>query len=168
MTTLSYNQNMKVQPILTAADIVATATATAYTKIGDAAGPIEVCVTFGSIASTDSTGEVVVTVECSKAASSNATELPVGGYYRLSGAVNTDSMGALTSFTGAAGAVVNNTDDNKVLSIFIEPATIATLGADYLYLRAVVTPTSEITATVVGAHIRYPSRYAGNSIASST
>jgi hypothetical protein len=168
MTTFSYHENTKVQPVLTVADIVATATNTSYIDVGDAAGPIELGFFFGSIASTDSTGEVVLTIEASTAGSSNATEVQVAGHYRISGAVNTDSMGALTSFVAATGVPVINTDDNKIVSVFIDPAKLAAAGADYQFIRAVITPTAEITATIVGAYVRFPARYAGASIPSST
>jgi hypothetical protein len=163
----SYHENVKVQPILTVADVVATATATSYIDVGDAAGTIELGVFFGAIASTDSTGEVVVTLEASTAGSSNGTETAIAFRYRLSGAVNTDLMGAITSAT-ATGVAVNNTSDNTILSIFVEPAALAAVGADFQWLRAVITPTAEITSTIVGAYARFPARYAGNSIPSST
>jgi hypothetical protein len=163
----SYHENTKVQPILTVADIAAVATNTSYIDVGDAVGPIEIGFFFGSVASTDSTGEVVVTIEASTAGASNATETAIAFRYRLSGAVNTDLMGALTAAT-AAGAAVINTDDNKILSCFVEPSALAAVGADFQFLRAVITPTAEITATIVGAYVRYQSRYAGASIPSST
>lgn len=164
----SYNENQKVLPVLAPQDIVATATASSYIKVGGAAGTIEINIPFGAIASTDSTGEVVVTVEASTAGSSNATESAIAFRYRLSAAVNTDTMGATTAAT-SAGVAVNNDKDNTLLSIFVEPAVLAALGADYQYLRVVITPTSEITSTIIGGvQVRYRSRYAGASIPSST
>lgn len=167
MSVNSYHENLKVLPVLTIADIVATATASAYVDVGDAAGTIEFNIQFGAIASTDSTGEVVVTVEASTAGSSNATEAAITFRYRLSAAVATDTMGAITSAT-TAGAAVINTADNTLLSIFVEPSQLAAQGADYQWLRFVVTPTAEITSTLVGGQVRFRPRYAGNSIPSST
>ena len=167
MTIYSYHENTKVLPVLTVADIVATATPTAYVDVTEAAGPIEFCFSFGAIASTDSTGEVVVTLEASTAGSSNATESAIAFRYRLSAAVATDTMGAITAAT-ASGAAVNNTGDNTILSCFVEPAALAAVGADYRWLRAVITPTAEITSTIVGAQVRYTARHAGASIPSST
>lgn len=164
----NYNENVKVLNLLAPQDIVATATASAYIDVGDAAGTIEFEVPFGAIASTDSTGEVVVTLEASTAGSSNATETAIAFKYRLSSAVATDSLGAITSAT-ATGAAVGNASDNVTLYAFVEPSQLAALGADYQWLRAVITPTAEITSTVVGGvHVRFRSRYAQNSIPSST
>lgn len=164
----SYNENVKVLPLLAPQDIVATATASGYIRVSEAAGTIELSVPFGNVASTDSTGEVVVTVEASTAGTSNATETAIAFKYRLSAAVATDTMGATTAAT-SAGVAVGQADDNKLLTIFVEPDQLAAVGADFQYLRAVITPTSEITATVIGGvQARYRSRYAGASIPSST
>lgn len=164
----SYNENRKELNLLAPQDIVATATASAYVNVKHAAGTIEFQIPFGNIASTDSTGEVVVTIEASTAGSSNATESAIAFKYRLSAAVATDTMGALTSAT-SSGVAVGNASDNCTLFCFVEPDQLAALGADFSYLRAVITPTAEITATVVGGvHCSFVPRYAGASIPSST
>jgi proline racemase len=164
----SFNEGRKELNLLAPQDIVATATASAYINVKNAAGTIEFQIPFGSIASTDSTGEVVVTIEASTAGSSNATESAIAFRYRLSAAVATDTMGAITTAT-AAGAAVVNTSDNTTLFAFVEPDALAALGADYSWLRVVITPTAEITATIVGGvHASFVPAYAGNSIPSST
>lgn len=168
MTIYSYNENRKEHNLLAPQNIVATATASEYANVGNAVGVIEFQIPFGAIASTDSTGEVVVTLEASTASSSNATEQAIAFRYRLSAAVATDTMGALTSAT-AAGVAVPNTSDNVTLFCFVESAALAALGEDVQWLRAVITPTSEITATFVGGvHCSFEARYAGASIPSST
>jgi hypothetical protein len=164
---IRYGQGLKPLPILTVADVVATATATAYFDL-DQLNWATVIVSFGAIASTDSTGEVVITVEASTAASSNATEGNVAFSYRLSAAVGTDSMGAITAATAAAGAAIPNTADNTVVLIDIDPAVVAASAADRRYVRLVITPTSEITSTIVGAILIAEPRYPGNAIPSST
>ena len=112
---------------------------------------------------------MVVTVEASTAGTSNATEGQILFQYRLSGAVDTDSMGAITTpASAAAGAVVSEAGDNKVLIIDIDPAVVAASAADRRYVRAVITPTSDLTATVVGAITILEHRYPGNAIPSST
>lgn len=163
---IRYAQGLKVQPILAPADIVATATGSQYFDL-DQLNWATVLVQFGNVASTDSTGEVVVTVEASTAGSSNATEGAIAFSYRLSGAVATDSMGAIGAAT-SAGVAVNNTSDNTILIIDIDPAVVAASAADRRYCRVVITPTAEITATVVGATLVAEPRYPGNSIPSST
>ena len=163
-----YNENEKVINLLAPQDIVATATASAYIDVGDAVGAIEFNVPFGAVTSTDSTGEVVLTIEASTAGASNATEVPIAFYYRKSSAVGTDSLGASTLAT-TTGVALPSTDDNMMFSLFVESSALAALGADYQWLRVVITPTSEITVTVVGGVIaRFTSRYAGASIPSST
>lgn len=164
----SYNENKKELNLLAPQDIVATATASAYINVTEAAGTIEFQIPFGTIASTDSTGEVVVTLEASTAGSSNATESAIAFKYRLSAAVATDTMGTLTAATSAGVAVVN-TSDNCTLFCFVEPSQLAALGADYMYLRAVITPTAEITSTILGGvHCSFRARHAGASIPAST
>jgi len=164
----SYNENKKELNLLAPQDIAATATASAYINVSQAAGTIEFQIPFGAIASTDSTGEVVVTLEASTAGSSNATETAIAFKYRLSAAVATDTMGATTAAT-SSGVAVLNTSDNCTLFAFVEPSQLSALGADFMYLRAVITPTAEITSTIVGGvHCSFLSRYAGASIPSST
>lgn len=164
----SYNENRKELNLLAPQDIVATATASAYIDVKHAAGTIEFQIPFGAIASTDSTGEVVVTVEASTAGSSNATEVALAGKYRLSAAVATDNMGATTAFANT-GAVVGNATDNVTLFLFIEPDQLAAAGADYRFLRVVIAPTAETTSTIVGGvHCSFVPRYAGAAIPSST
>lgn len=167
MTKLNYAESFKVLPILAPADIVASATGTAYLDLKMAEGLVEIALQFGAVASTDSTGEVVVTIEASTAASSNATEGQVVFGYRLSGAVATDSMGVIANAAAATGAVVGQGDDNKVLLCYVDPSVVA-LTSDRRYIRAVITPTAEITSTIVGAVARFIPRYAGNAIPSST
>ena len=164
---IRYGQGLKVLPILTVADVVATATPTAYFDL-DQLNWATVLVSFGAIASTDSTGEVVITVEASTAASSNATEGTVAFSYRLSSAVATDSMGAITAAVAATGAAIPNTADNTVVLIDIDPAVVAASAADRRYVRLVITPTAEITSTIVGATLIAEPRYPGNAIPFST
>lgn len=164
---LSFAEKQKVLPILAPADIVATATGSQYVDLDQAVGFVEIEVNFGAIASTDSTGEAVVTIQCSTARSSNATESSVAFQYRLSGAVATDLMGDIASAT-ASGVAVGQADDNKTLLIYVDPSVVQANAATMRFIRAVVTPTSEITSTVVGAVARFLPRYPGNSIPSST
>lgn len=163
-----FAETHKILPLLEPKDIVATATPSSYLDLNFAEGPVEFQIPFGAIASTDSTGEVVVTLECSTAGSSNSGEQAMAFNYRLSAAVDTDTMGAITAAT-ASGAAVNNTADNKVLLIYVDPAAVAAVAADMRFCRVVITPTSEITSTLIGGvQARFKPRYPGNSIPSST
>lgn len=166
MNGIRYAENSKILPVLTSADIVATATATAYVDF-DGVNWATFLVNFGAIASTDSTGEVVVTVEASTAGTSNATEGAITFSYRLSAAVATDTMGAITAAT-VSGAAINNTADNTVLVIDVDPSVVAASAADRRFVRLVITPTAEITSTIVGVTAILDTRFKGNSIPSST
>jgi hypothetical protein len=166
MNGIRFAENVKVQPILAPADVVATATPTKYIDL-DGVNWATFLVQFGTLTSTDSTGEVVITVEASTAGSSNATEGNVTFHYRLSGAVDTDSMGAVTAAT-ASGAAINNTAGNKVVVIDVDPSVVAASAADRRFVRLVLTPTAEITATVVGAVAILDTRHKSTSIPSST
>ncbi len=164
---LNYAENVKVVPLLGSIDIVATATGSNYVALKDVVGLLEIEVNFGLITSTDSTGEVVVTIEASSGASSNASEAAIAFNYRQSGAVGTDTMGAIAAATSAGKAVLNTTDSVTLLC-YIDPSAVTNVSDQYTYVRAVVTPTAEISSTVVGAVARYRPRYAGNAIPSSS
>jgi hypothetical protein len=167
MINPNYAENVKVLPVLAPADIVANATATQYVALKNVAGLLEFQISFGNIASTDSTGGVQVTIEASSAGSSNASESAIAFGYRLSAAVGTDNLGAITAAT-SAGVQVTESDDNKALLVYIDPSVVTTASSQYTHVRAVLTPTAEVTATVVGATARFTPRYAGNSIPSSS
>lgn len=164
---IRYAEGVKILPVLTPADIVATATATAYIDL-DQVNWATFLVSFGALTTTDSTGEIAITVEASTAGTSNATEGNVAFSYRTSAAVATDTMGAITAATAATGAVIANTADNAVVVIDVDPAVVAASAADRRFVRLVVTPTADLTATVVGAIAVLEHRYPGNSIPSST
>jgi len=163
---IRYAEGVKVLPILTPADIVATATYTSYVDL-DKVNWATFLVSLGAVSGTDSTSEVVITVEASTAGTSNATEGAVAFSYRLSAAVNTDTMGAITAATAAGGAAINSTADNTVVVIDVDPAVVAAT-ADRRFVRLLITPTAEITATVVGVIAVLEHRYPGNAIPSST
>jgi hypothetical protein len=165
-----YNQDEKLLPILGSVDIVATATATQFVDLNLAVGTVQIDLNFGLISSTDSTGEAVVTLVADTVgdtSSSDSVETALAFKYRVSAAVASDSMGEITDAT-AAGVAVLNTTDNAILSIFVEPEAVAAAAPGARFVRAVVTPTGEVTSTVVGAVARFKPRYPGNNIPSST
>lgn len=165
MKQLRYAEDTKVLPILAPQNIVATATASQYVDL-KLAQHVTFAVQFGAMTS-DSTDTCTVTVECSTAGSSNATELNLAFNYRLSSAVATDSMGAITAAT-TDGVAITAADDNKVLVIDLDPSAVANAGADYRYVRLVATPNAEMASCNIGAVAYIEPRYAGNSIPSST
>jgi hypothetical protein len=164
MNGVRYAENVKILPVLTPANITATATASSYVDLNMSNWCSFLCY-FGAMTS-DSTDIVTVTVEASTAGSSNATEAAIAFKYRLSAAVDTDTMGDITSAT-TAGVAVTATDDNKVLWIDVDPSAVAST-ADQRFLRLVFTPNAEMASCTVGATAFLETRYKGNSIPSST
>jgi len=164
MKGIRFAEGLKVLPILAPQNIVATATATSYIDL-DLANWATFVVQFGA-ATSDSTDTCTVTVEASTAGSSNATEAAIAFNYRLSSAVDTDTMGAITAAT-ATGVAVTAADDNKVLIIDVDPAAVAAT-ADQRFLRLVLTPNAEMASCNVGAVAYLEHRFPGNSIPSST
>lgn len=163
--SIRYAEGLKVLPILAPSNIVATATATEYVDLNLVHWATFV-VSFGAMTS-DSTDTATITLQASTAGSSNATELTAAFSYRLSAAVATDTMGAITAAT-TDGVAVTAADDNKVVIVDVDPASIAALGTDYRYVRLVVTPNAEMASCNVGAVAFLEHRYPGNSIPSST
>ena len=165
-----FAENEKVLPLLGSVDLVATATNTQYLDLNQCVGTAEIALNFGLITSTDSTGEVVVTLtanDVTDTSSSDSTETALAFPYRLSAAVATDTMGDITAAT-SSGVAIANTVDSCTLLIFVDPSAVAAAADGARFVRATITPTAEITSTVVGVVGRYTPRYAGNSIPSST
>lgn len=158
-----FAENFKIQPIITPVDTVATAKNSSYVDLKDL-NWATFLVSFGAI----TTGTATLTVEASTAGSSNATEAAIPFKYRLSGAVDTDTMGAIASATSAGLSITAN-DDNKILVIEVDPAALpGNPGEDYRFLRLVAAPTTDMAAFVIGAAFVGTPRYPGNSIPSVT
>lgn len=168
---LAYGETVKILPLLAPQDIAATAAVSQYIDLNLAAGQVEIEIPFGNVASTDSTGGVQVVAAVNAVAdtsSSDSSETAVTFEYRLSAAVGTDTMGALTAAT-AAGIQVGQADDNKTLFVYVNPSDIPAQASTGRFLRVELTPTAEVTATLVGGITgRYVPRYAGASMPSST
>jgi len=162
MNNIQFAEGLKVLPILAPADIAATATGTQYVDVSKMHWATFV-VQFGAI--TNST--INLKLEASTAGSSNATEVAVPFKYRLTSAVATDSLGAITAGS-SDGATIAAADDNKAVIVDFDPAALPAVGADYKYLRLFLTPASDNTAVLVGAVAYLQPRYPGNSIASAT
>ena len=122
-------------------------------------GQVEFEFNFGVVTSTDSTGEVVITLvgnDVNDTSAGGNNEVAFAFNYRLSAAVGTDTMGAIAAATSAGYALIN-TDDNKTLLAYVDPAVVG-----QKYVRAVITPTAESTVCVVGANARFIPRKAQN------
>jgi len=164
---IRYAEGLKVLPILApVAD--STSVATSYVDLNTAQWATFL-VQFGAMTS-DSTDTVTITVECSTESGSNATELKVPFKYRLSSAVDTDSMGAITSAVAATGAAFTAVDDNKMAVIDVDPASLPSLTGytDHRFLRLVLTKTAGLASNIIDAIAVLEPRYPGNAIPSST
>lgn len=157
-----YNEHLKYLPVLGPIDVATTATATAYIDLKEAHWATFV-VDFGVI----NNSTVAVTLECSTAATSNATEQTLGFNYRKSAAVASDDMGAITAAT-TTGVTIAAADDNKSLLVEVDPSAVAAAAADMRFVRAVITPASDNTAVLVGAAAIIQPRFPGNDITSAT
>lgn len=164
-----FEEKLQAFPVLAPADITTTATGSQYVDLKGAHWCTFV-VNFGAITgdTTAINDTVGITVEASTAASSNATEAAVPFKYRLTSAVGTYSQGTITAAT-SDGAQIAASNDNKNLYVEVDPAALPTNpGADYRYVRLVITPGSATTSLIVGASVILEPRYPGNAIPSAT
>ena len=165
MNKIRFAEGLKVLPVLAPQDIAATGTNTSYVDL-DLLNWATWVVQFGNMTS-DSTDTVTVTVEVSSDGASSG-DVTIAYTYRLSSAVDTDSMGAITAATSDGAAIVNATLDNKLVVIDVDPAAMVSSGTpyDWRWARLVLTPLGPITN--VGVVFYGEPRYPGNSIPSST
>lgn len=165
MKGIRFAEGMKVLPLLAP---VAMTTSVVNTKYVDTNGLhwATFLLQFGVMTS-DSTDTITVTVEASTVATSDASETTQAFWYRLSSAVDTDSLGAITLAT-TAGVAVTAADDAKMLIIDVDPSNVIADGQDYRYLRLALTPNAEFGGAVVSCAVVGEHRYPGNSIPSST
>lgn len=106
---------------------------------------------FGNIAATSADQSVLVTLEASTAAASNATETQIGFTYRKSGAVGANTWGAITTVAATStGLEVATTDDGLMYAIDVDLAAVpGTHGQrDAKFIRLVMGIDAGGTATL--------------------
>jgi hypothetical protein len=166
---IRFGENEKLLPVLAPVAVTTTAVMSQYVKVSEAQwATFEVG--FGLVGSSNDTDVYTVTVECSTANTSNATEVAIDFRYRLTAAVGTDSMGAITTASTAGASVKAETDETKTMLIEVDPAALPAALTDGKYLRVVITPpTADTDATAVCyvSAILDP-RYPGNAMRSAT
>lgn len=121
-------------------------------------GMLELELIFGAVSSTDSTGDYAITVvESSAGVSTDGTA--VAFQYRLSAAVGSDSLGAITAVdsTGSADILATALTTATVF-LYVDPNDV-----EKEYVHALVTPSADSTSFIMGAVARYVPRYAQNS-----
>ena len=152
--------------LLAPQDIAGTATASTYLDL-KTANDCMIYVMVGDITATaDETTGPVVTIQASTAAASNATETNYEFLYRLSGAVESNTWTAPASAT--AGVDLTVTGDDKILAIKVDPAGVAALGADFRYVRVVVTPDTSGATCLVSVMAAIDTRYKQTTFVSAT
>jgi hypothetical protein len=161
---MRFFEKMKVLPILSPVSLVTDDTiASAYVDLNNA-NWCTLALHFGII----TCDSPVITLECSTAATSNATEVAIGFQYRLSTAVDTDDTAAGTITTATStGVTLTASDDGKVLFVEVDPSAVAAVAADMRWVRLVIDPVD--ASAIVGGAIAYmETRYPGNATISST
>lgn len=126
-------------------DIAGTATTSSYMDL-KGANRAGFLIPFGAVTSATTTDREVVTVECATAV--DGTEAAVAFTYRLSGALGTNTWGAVTTADTTGYSVDPANDDNKLLWIDLDLGTAA--ASDYRYARVVLTDTPDMAACLVG------------------
>lgn len=169
--TLHFSQGVKLLPLLAPVAVAEAAVASQYVDLKNAQWATFL-VSFGACATTSATDIVTVTVECSTAGTSNATEVAIPFSYRLSSKVGTDSLGAVTA--GSSAGVAVSMDDatggsSSVMVIDVDPDTLPAQLTDGVFLRVVATPSGSSSISVpVGVIAQLRPRYASKTIASDT
>lgn len=161
---IRFAEGLHVLPVL-APIADTTSVGTDYLLIENAQW-ITYLVQFGLMTS-DSTDTVTVTVQCSSATSSNATEISVAFNYRLSAAVGTDTGGTITAATSTGVAVKADVDDSKLLIIDVDPSVIAgTTGftENHIYNRLWLAGAAGLDTNVISVIAAIEPRYPGNTI----
>lgn len=125
-------------------DIASTITASAYMNL-KGAHKAAFLVVFGAITSDTGTDAYVVTVE--GATAEGGTEAAIAFDYRLSGALGTNTWGAVTSATTTGVSMDNDDNDNMMLWIEIDPCALA--ASDYNYVRVKITDSADMAAGLV-------------------
>jgi len=147
-------------------DIAGTATASTYLDLKTANDCMIYVMVGGITATADQTTGPVVTIQASTAAASNDTETNYEFLYRLSGAVQSNTWTAPASAT--TGVDLTVTGDNKILAIKVDPAGVAALGADFRYVRVVVTPDTSGATCLVSVMAAIDTRYKQTTFVSAT
>jgi hypothetical protein len=165
MKGIRYAEGLKVLPVLAPVDTAASAVSSESVNLREAQW-VTFLVNFGNMTS-DTTDTVTLTVESSTGSATAATDEAIAFNYRVSSAVATDSMGAITAAT-SDGFALTSTDDNKCVVIDVDPAYVAAKDTDAQFIRVVATPSAAVAICLLGAIAVIEPRYPGNSMNSAT
>lgn len=132
-----------IVPLLAPQDIASTATASNYLDL-KYAQEAAFLVSLGAVTSATTTDREEITVEAATAP--DGTEAQIDFKYRLSGALNANTWGAITS--ASVLSLDPAADDNKLVWIEIDVDALA--ANDYRYVRVKLTDNPDMTACLVG------------------
>jgi len=163
---LRFAEGLKVLPILAPQNMTTTAVSSGEIYLRDIHW-VTFFVEFGAFTS-DSTDICTITIESSTSNSTAATDSTQAFWYRLSSAVDTDSMGAVSTATTSGVEIGATSDDNKMLIIDVDPAAVINADSDALYLRVVATPSADVAGLQIAAQAIGEPRYPGTSMGSAT
>lgn len=157
MNDIRFGMNEQIVPLVSPVDLVATDSASPFIKLNNCHW-VTFLAQFGTI-----TGDTCdITIEVATAASSGS-EVAIGFRYRLSGAVGSDTWGAVTT-ADSAGVAVTASDDDKILAVEYDP----TENPDYNYVRLVATTAGSMSACEYGLIAVLAPRYGQLDALSST
>lgn len=127
-------------------DIASTATIAGYIDLKTVQGG-GFLVVFGAVTSTTVTDTMVITMD--SATAFGATEEALSFSYRLSGALGTNTWGAVTTCASTGVTIDPAADDNKMVWIEIDPADIQAQNEDARYVCLKLTDTPDMEACLV-------------------
>lgn len=157
-TFFNLDERTHIVPLIAPVDAVATAQTTPYVDMSKY-NQVQFVVYFGAA---DTVGTIAL--EQSTTADSSGTEAGLGFKYRKSGAVGTDTMGAITAVASDTSLATAAADDSLIF--IIEPDQ---LDDGKRWCRLVFTPSGTSSAVLVGIHaVLSGPRYAANVMISAT
>jgi hypothetical protein len=126
-------------------DIGSTANAGIYMDLRNAQKAFFLVIT-GDIGSATATDEFVITIEAATA--EGGTEAQVDFRYRKSGAIGTNTWGAVTTVAAATGLGLGADDSDDVMVLIeVDPDALAT--NDYRYVRLVLDDNTDMTTCLI-------------------
>jgi hypothetical protein len=141
---INYLGYQNIVPLLAAQDIASTVTVTNYLDL-KTAHRAALLIVLGAVTSATATDAEVLTIEAATA--EGGSEAAIAFSYRLSGALGTNTWGAITASASTGLSLDPAVHDNMCIWVEIDPAVMA--ANDYRYVRAKFTDTPDMTAFLV-------------------
>ncbi len=135
-------------PLLAPADIASTTTYGGYMDLRNAQ-KASFLIQFGAITSTTATDEFVITVVAASV-DTGVAGTAVDFRYRKSGALGTNTWGAVTTVAAATGLGMGADDsDNMLVWVEVDPDALAAANADYRFAAVLLTDNDDMEACLV-------------------